>query len=73
MIYTIKVELNQFQDNQLKAKAALREKSVDEVLTALVQAKVNEQADAYVEDALKTKLSKMSAGLALAKLNAMDE
>ena len=73
MIYTIEVEINQFQDKAIRAKAAQQSVSPEDILTGIVNNKVIEQANAMVADALNTKLSKMDAGLALARLEAMDD
>ena len=72
MKYTITVEVDQFRDRALRARAKMKEISVEDVLTEIVNDKVIVAADTMVADALNTKLSGMSAGLALAQLEAME-
>jgi len=72
MKYTIDVEVNQFQDKVLRAKAVQQETSVEDVLTDVINKKVSEHADAMIADALNTKLTKMDKGRALAILQSMD-
>ena len=73
MDYNIVVTVNQFQDKVIKARAKMKEISAQQVVSDLVNEKVTEHADAMIADALNTKLSKMTSGMALAKLDAMDE
>lgn len=73
MKYTIEVDVDQFQDKVLKAKAKLQEVSPKDYLMGIVDTEVSSALNKLVDDALKTKLGKMSTGLALAKLEAMDE
>lgn len=71
--YTIEVETDEFQEKALKRKAKLQEVSTEKVLSDIVNAIVEDDLNFLVEDALKTKLSKMPAGKALAILESMDE
>ncbi len=73
MKYAVEVEVDQFQDKALKTKAKLQEVSVVNILTAIINSAVQVATNALIADALNTKLSKMKAGLALAKLEAMEE
>ncbi len=72
MKYTIDIEVNDFQDKQLRAKAKMKEVSPKDILGEIVADKVIAELNAMIDDVLNTKLSKIDAGLALARLDAMD-
>ena len=72
MIYTIEITVNEFQNRVLKRRAAIQSISPQTYLEGIVGDRVLGRLNEIVDDALKTKLSKMDAGLALAQLDAMD-
>lgn len=72
MIYNIDIEIDEFQDKQLRKRAALKEISPEEVLVQYFDIKIKPQIDGLINDELGEKINALGKGKSLALLEAMD-
>ncbi len=72
MIYNIDIEVDEFQDKQIRKRAAMQEISPEDVLVGYFEVKIKPQVDDLINDELNGKIDALSKGRALAYLDAMD-
>ncbi len=72
MIYEIEIEVDEFQDRQIRKRAAMKEISVEDVLVDYFNIKIKPQVDDLIEDELNDKIAALGKGRSLAYLEALD-
>lgn len=72
MIYNIDIEVDEFQDRQIRKRAAMKEISPEDVLVEYFDIKIKPQVDNLIEDELNDKILALGKGKALAYLEALD-
>ena len=70
--YTIEIEVDEFQEKELKRRAKLKEIAPDIMLSDIVNVSAHDILEEMVNDELNRKLTKIPAGRALSFLEVMD-